>query len=530
MVYIVLIIFAALLVFLSLFQKNKTKLTVLFSLVTISYILSMCFYLLYVCKDSLHLGVFLDYFPFPRKIVLWLYSLKISKMALLRILNLCSLFFLMCNVLFASSFYEKTSKKAEKIILTGCGVFCILLAIVFDPQFYIAVYRWLYPRFFHAKTIENIFLAIGDFSNVIYLVIQLICIVLVGVELIAYLKIKLLRMNLLLVTLVYALLLFTYMLFFYRIPGTIIKYSKVADLITFRPIMNTTSMNYFRYFPYIVLSLLLLFAVAYFSLSVTKRNMDITHMEVSRSIQAANVSSRLFCHYIKNEILAISAEVETIPVNEENRESVEGLLSRCETIYQKLDGIHKSIRENSMHIKRVSADEVIQSALAYVEKSKPLKGITVEVNCQKPSPYLFVDPIYFEQALIEMIYNASDAMDTCEKKELHISVHYSLRWVTVRIADTGKGIEKKDLANIFTPLFSTKPMTQNWGVGLTLTHSVISAFNGRIDVSSEVGKGTTFDLLLPANAQKAYLSMDQFFSRRRTKKAKIKQPKFNGEG
>jgi len=76
-----------------------------------------------------------------------------------------------------------------------------------------------------------------------------------------------------------------------------------------------------------------------------------------------------------------------------------------------------------------------------------------------------------------------------------------MRFVMLRIADTGCGIEEKDITNIFTPLFSSKPSTKNWGVGLTLTHKIITGFHGRIDVSSELGKGTIFEILLPSGGQ-----------------------------
>ena len=69
----------------------------------------------------------------------------------------------------------------------------------------------------------------------------------------------------------------------------------------------------------------------------------------------------------------------------------------------------------------------------------------------------------------------------------------------IRITDNGTGIAKEDMVNIFTPFFTSKPMTKSWGMGLSLTHKIITDSGGKIDVESEVGKGTVFHVYLPVS-------------------------------
>jgi signal transduction histidine kinase len=69
--------------------------------------------------------------------------------------------------------------------------------------------------------------------------------------------------------------------------------------------------------------------------------------------------------------------------------------------------------------------------------------------------------------------------------------------VIVSIADDGCGIKKEDLDHIFEPFFSTRVKQGGTGLGLSITYGLVQDLGGGIEVSSEVGKGTTFHITLP---------------------------------
>jgi signal transduction histidine kinase len=97
------------------------------------------------------------------------------------------------------------------------------------------------------------------------------------------------------------------------------------------------------------------------------------------------------------------------------------------------------------------------------------------------------------QVLENLVTNAYQAMPeggtlTIEAKTVRDDVRLS-------IADTGMGIAKQDMAELFEPLFSTKP--RGIGLGLAVTKTLVEANEGSIEVQSQEGKGSTFTLILP---------------------------------
>jgi signal transduction histidine kinase len=106
-------------------------------------------------------------------------------------------------------------------------------------------------------------------------------------------------------------------------------------------------------------------------------------------------------------------------------------------------------------------------------------------------------PSQINQVFMNLLVNAAHAMD--ESKRGLITVRTGVRgseaWVEV--VDNGKGIPPENLTRIFDPFFTTKPVGKGTGLGLSLAYGIVEKHNGRIEVESEVGKGTTFRLWLP---------------------------------
>jgi two-component system NtrC family sensor kinase len=72
--------------------------------------------------------------------------------------------------------------------------------------------------------------------------------------------------------------------------------------------------------------------------------------------------------------------------------------------------------------------------------------------------------------------------------------------VKIEVEDTGVGIPEQDLPRIFDPFFTTKEVGKGTGLGLSISYGIVKSAGGRIEVSSEVGKGTTFIVTLPTGA------------------------------
>ena len=133
--------------------------------------------------------------------------------------------------------------------------------------------------------------------------------------------------------------------------------------------------------------------------------------------------------------------------------------------------------------------------------SRPETDIEWTVSVPGEDPCVFADEEFIRQALINLLNNACDALKQTEEKNKKIQVMLleDSRWGIIEITDNGCGIAKEDMVNIFTPFFTSKPMTKSWGMGLSLTHKIFTDSGGKIDVESEVGKGTVFHVYLPVS-------------------------------
>ena len=109
-------------------------------------------------------------------------------------------------------------------------------------------------------------------------------------------------------------------------------------------------------------------------------------------------------------------------------------------------------------------------------------------------------PSRIGQVFLNIIVNAAQAIE--DYGDVFIETTATESDVIITISDSGKGIPQTHLKNIFTPFFTTKTPGDGTGLGLSIVHNIIQEHQGEIRVESEVGKGTTFIILLPINPPK----------------------------
>lgn len=172
-------------------------------------------------------------------------------------------------------------------------------------------------------------------------------------------------------------------------------------------------------------------------------------------------------------------------------------------------------RKIPLELKTVDLNQFFEETVRLI---KLLVEETVEVRLvlQEDIPKIKSDKGQLTQLLINLAVNARDAMKgkgvlTIKTETVTIDDPIwafpdegdSTSYVCVSVSDTGCGIPDKDMPRIFDPFFTTKDVGQGTGLGLAIVHSITNAHNGWIDVISEQGKGTTFQIYLPIHLDSA---------------------------
>jgi two-component system, NtrC family, sensor histidine kinase HydH len=138
---------------------------------------------------------------------------------------------------------------------------------------------------------------------------------------------------------------------------------------------------------------------------------------------------------------------------------------------------------------------VIHHSLKMVEQQALDKQIRIETDLAPDIRELTLDPDPVKQVLMNLYLNAVEAMTDGGLLRVTLGWHEQGKWVRLTVADTGTGIESKDLAHIFDPYFTRKP--SGTGLGLAIAQKIIESHGGRMTIESRVGKGTQVMILLP---------------------------------
>jgi signal transduction histidine kinase len=167
---------------------------------------------------------------------------------------------------------------------------------------------------------------------------------------------------------------------------------------------------------------------------------------------------------------------------------------RCSEITHRLLGFARHI---DVKTEPVALDAMIQEVLGFLEKEASYRDIQVTMQVPETLPTIHSDKGQLQQLFLNLINNAFDAMK--KGGRLDIDIHMlDQQKASVSITDDGIGILKDDLERIFEPFFTTKK-TKGTGLGLSITYGIVQKLGGEISVRSEVGKGTSFTVILPVS-------------------------------
>ncbi len=170
---------------------------------------------------------------------------------------------------------------------------------------------------------------------------------------------------------------------------------------------------------------------------------------------------------------------------------------RCKNIAQDLLNL---ARKKKTNMTDTNINDVIDAALGIGSYHLKKTNIKIEKNYSSDIPQITADPNQLQQVFLNLIINAKDAIAAVGKEgKLTITTRTTEDSTAVEalFQDTGTGISKEVIDEMFKPLFTTKSEGEGTGLGLFVSGEIIENHNGSINVRSEVGKGTTFTVTLP---------------------------------
>jgi len=163
-------------------------------------------------------------------------------------------------------------------------------------------------------------------------------------------------------------------------------------------------------------------------------------------------------------------------------------------------------RTAPMNVQSTDLHTVIDRSLLLVRHQLELVGVQLQLNYAENLPRVPCDPAQIEQVLLVLIMNAIDAMPRGGNLWINTELSDDENEIKIQVRDDGAGIAPDVLPQIFEPFLTTKESGRGVGLGLAISRGIVERHQGRIEVKSELGRGSTFTVTLPAQDDDALLA------------------------
>lgn len=267
---------------------------------------------------------------------------------------------------------------------------------------------------------------------------------------------------------------------------------------------NSELLTSLRFYPYVQLAVIIVFGILAYAV--------FNQSKIAEQNQVWAGLTKETAHQLGTPIASLMAWIDYLkdsPVWEENKE----VIQEMDKDVVKLRMVTE--RFSSIGSKPVILSEnvyaVVDDAIMYLRPRISSK-VEMTVNGYAKDVEAMINKPLFEWVIENICKNAVDAMKGIGKIEINI-IKESEQYVIVDISDTGKGMEKRMYKRVFNPGFSTRK--RGWGLGLTLAKRIVEGYHqGKVFVKhSEIGKGTTFRIVLNGVKEQMDESVkDDFFS------------------
>jgi signal transduction histidine kinase len=238
--------------------------------------------------------------------------------------------------------------------------------------------------------------------------------------------------------------------------------------------------------------------------------------EIEKSLHRADKLAALgilassIAHEIRNPLVSIKTFTQLAPRKFNDRDFLDKFQTIIPEEFERLENILNQLlnfgRPFQPEFHSINVEEVIDSILSLMNTELSKSNIEVIKLYSKDVPQIMADGEQLKQVFMNIVLNGIQAMPEGGNLRIITSLGEEFvgsntsDFVTIRFEDSGCGIPKENLKNLFKPFFTTK--NEGTGLGLSISRTIIEEHNGHLKVESGVGKGTAFTIRLPLNSGK----------------------------
>ncbi len=205
-------------------------------------------------------------------------------------------------------------------------------------------------------------------------------------------------------------------------------------------------------------------------------------------------------HEIRNPLSSIRGYAALFagrfPEGSDERQSAQLMAGEADRLNKAVSNLLEFARTSEIKPAPHKLADIADHTLRLVRQDAEQHNVTTRVDHDPNQLPAFVDGDRFTQVLLNVLLNAIQAMESQDQdRSLVVRTTSDLETARIEVSDTGQGMTPEQVGRVFDPYFSTKP--QGTGLGMAITHAIVEAHAGRVEVASEPGQGTTVAITLP---------------------------------
>ena len=243
---------------------------------------------------------------------------------------------------------------------------------------------------------------------------------------------------------------------------------------------------------------------------VTEKRLQELHLMQAEKLSSIGVLAAGVAHEINNPLSSVAGYAEALlrrfsaeqaladdPRLEDFPKYLQVIVResyRCKGI---IDSLLSFSRKSDGSVSNININDILKEVLELVRLKSQYDKIEIQTNLQADLPDIIGDPAGLRQVCMNLLINAHQAVAGAGVVEITTKLtHQSM--VMFQIRDTGCGISKNDIEQIWDPFFTTKDVGKGLGLGLAVTYNIIKRIGGEISVESQIGIGSKFTIRIPA--------------------------------